>query len=91
MATNRCEIDDQVYRALRTAADRIGSGAYRAGLYKVKYNRKGQVVHGYRLTEAHERVLDTLNAYCRGKLTKNDAMAVLHEYDVSKARLGKGR
>jgi len=76
---------DQAYDALRKAADRIADNAYRAGLYKVK-RRKGKVVEGYRLTEEHARVLSTLDALSRKRITPDEAMSVLHEYEVVGAR-----
>ena len=78
---------DQVLSALSKAAERIGLSAYRAGHYKVKRNRKGKVVQGYTLTEAHKRVVDTIDDLSRNRITPEEAMAVLHEYDVMKERL----
>jgi hypothetical protein len=80
-------VNEQVYTALRVAADRIGNGEFTAGRYRVKRNRRGVVIQGYVLSEEHQRVLTTLDTYCRGNCSDDEAMGVVHEYSIQQARL----
>lgn len=77
---------DQALRALKTAAEKIGMHAYRSGLYKVKRNRKGEVIQGYTLTPEHQEVMTAIDALSRDLITPEDAMALLHGYEVFNAR-----
>jgi hypothetical protein len=77
----------QAYRALMFAAERIGRANYQAGLYRVRRDRRGRVTTGYSITETHQRVINTSSQVCGGRITPEEAMAVLHEYDVLKERL----
>lgn len=76
---------ERIWLALQRAAERIGRAEHAAGRYKVA-RRGGRVVRGYTLSEAHRRVIDTMNALGADKITPEQAMAVLHEYDVLQAR-----
>lgn len=76
---------DRVYVALRKAAERIGMRNYRAGLYKVE-RRRGKVVRGYSITEAHKAVIDAMPKVCGGKITPEEAMSILREHDVMRER-----
>lgn len=83
---------DQVLTALLTAADRIGK-AERAGYASQVKRRRGssrKVVSGYRISGAHQTVMQAIDDYTRGKIDDEAAMAVLHEYDVLMARTLKG-
>ena len=80
---------DQTYRALQTAAERIGMNNYRAGLYRVRRNHRGRVVEGYRITAEHAAIIEAMPKVLTGELSPNDAMAMLHEYKIEKQRLGK--
>lgn len=71
---------EQAYNALRVAAERIGQNNYRSGLYKKK---------GYRITQEHQDVLQAMSDVLSGKITPENAMALLHEYDVLKQWVGK--
>ncbi len=69
------------------AAERIGRANYAQGLYRVRRNRRGRVTTGYSITDAHRRVIDTSSQVCGGRITPEEAMAVLWEYDVTRERL----
>ena len=86
-----CKPNDRVLSALLTAAERIAARSRPSYMAQVKRNRRGQVTRGYSLSEPHKRVMDTIDAYSRCKINDDEAMSVLHEYDVSKARLGGTR
>ncbi len=77
---------DRAYVALQKASERIGAAEYAAGRYSVKRSRNGTVVRGYTISEAHKAVVDALNALGRNRISPEEAMAVLHTYDVFKAR-----
>jgi hypothetical protein len=76
---------ERAWTALQRAAERIGKAEHAAGRYKVQ-RRRGKVVRGYSITEAHQRVIEAMNALGRDKITPEQAMAILHEYDVFQAR-----
>jgi hypothetical protein len=77
---------DQTLRALKIAAEKIGAHAYKAGLYKVKRNRKGVVIRGYTLTPEHQEVITAIDALSRDLISPEDAMCVLHGYEVLNSR-----
>lgn len=83
-----CNEKERVYNALSIAASRIGANNYRKLCDAAR--AKGRKVKNVRYvpTDAHKRVIDTINAFMSGALSANDAMAVLHEYDVFKERIG---
>ena len=76
---------DRVWSALQKAAERIALAEYKSGRYKVRRVR-GKVVQGYSLSSAHQEVLDAMDQLGRDEITPEQAMAVLHGYDVLKAR-----
>lgn len=78
---------EQAYNALCIASERMGRNNYRAGLYRVKRNRRGQVVQGYTITPEHAAVVAAMPRVLSGELSPNDAMAMLHEYETEKQRL----
>ena len=78
--------NDTVLKALLRCADQIGTVNRQAYMCQVRRNRYGRVTRGYCLTEAHQRVMGTIDAYARGRLADEEAMSVLHEYDVFKER-----
>jgi 6-phosphogluconolactonase (cycloisomerase 2 family) len=78
-------LHDQAYMALQKAGERIGAAEFGAGHYKVK-RRQGKVIQGYSISPEHKQVIDALNDLGRFKITPEEAMNVLHEYDVIKAR-----
>jgi gamma-glutamylcyclotransferase (GGCT)/AIG2-like uncharacterized protein YtfP len=79
--------EEQAYAALLQAAERVGFNAYKAGLYKVKRDRKGNVVRGYVLTPEHQELITAINALGRGEISAEEAMALVSQYEISKARL----
>lgn len=83
--TSRDAQKERVWLALQHAAERIGRAEHAAGRYKVT-RRKGRAVQGYTISEAHRRVIDTMNKLGADKITPEQAMAVLHEYDIFQAR-----
>lgn len=61
-----------------------------------KMNRLGGVRYGnkranrgaYTITAAHEEVVNAMPALLEGKITPEEAMALLHGYDIKNERLG---
>jgi hypothetical protein len=84
-------VNAQVYSALATAAARIGNVYRTSYVSQIRRDRRGNVIHGYTLAPEHALVIETLGAYCRGRIDDNDAMAVLHGYEVFNARTGRSR
>lgn len=74
------------YTALVKASERIGMNAYKAGLYKVKRNRKGEVIKGYSLTPEHQELVTAIDALGRGNISAEEAMSLLHQYEILEAR-----
>lgn len=78
----------QAHRALMKAAEKMGWNNYQAGL--AAHVRKGRKKHTYRYTptEEHERVIKASSDVLKGRITPEQAMAMLHEYDIFKQRMG---
>ena len=76
----------QVHRALMHASEKMGWNNYNQGLKNhVKCGRK---THTYRYipTEEHERIIKATSDVLKGTITPDQAMAMLHEYDIFKQR-----
>ena len=74
---------DRAYLALVRAAERIGLRNYLA-------QRRGKGKRWrYQPTEAHRRVVEDAARVCGGRITPDEAMATLHEYDVMRERFPK--
>ncbi len=71
----------QAHRALSHAADRMGKSGYAAH----KASRFGK--RPFTPSAAHEEVVKAMPALLAGKITPEEAMALLHTYDVNKERL----
>lgn len=74
----------QAYRALKIAADRMGANNYAA---QVKAN-KGKPPKRFHVTPEHQCVIDAMPKVLSGKISVDEAMAMLHEYETEKQRLG---
>lgn len=85
----KCKINDRILGALLTAAARIGAANRKQYTAAIKRDRRGNVTRGYTITEDHQRVITTIDQYARCKINDEDAMAVLHEYGVFKARTSR--
>ena len=81
-----CKPNDQVLLALLKAAERIGAASRREYMAQVKRDRRGRLTRGYTLNENHQRLMTTIDNYARCRIDSNEAMSVLHEYGVLKAR-----
>lgn len=87
MATE--EQKDQAYRALSAAADRIGMNNYRRDI--AKHLKAGRSRNTFRstVTEAHRNIVNAMSAVLDDKLSVEDAMALIHEYDADRERFPK--
>ncbi len=90
----RIEVPDtdlriQAYRALAKAAERIGYGNYLNGMYRSHKQRgkRGLIVGGYTITEAHEDIIEAMPKVLSGELDPEAAMNLLRRGDVMKERL----
>lgn len=81
----------QAHRALIRASEKMGWNNYQAGL--AAHVRKGRKANTYRYhpTEEHERVIKASSDVLKGKITPEQAMAMLHEYDIFNQRMGQAK
>lgn len=78
----------RAYRALSKAADRMGGNNYHAGLIAhVRAGRKAST-YRYQPTDAHRLIVGAMPDVLAGKITPEEAMAYLHDYDVMRERMG---
>lgn len=75
----------QAYRALARAAEKIGLNNYRRGLYQVT-RRRGKVIRGYSISDAHRSLIEMMPRVLSGQASPDEAMSLLHEYDVMRER-----
>jgi len=80
------------YAALSKAADRMGRNGFRSEvkrrkltIYEASQPRKTAL---YQPTQAHRDVIKAMADVMTESITPEQAMAVLHEYDVLKQRMG---
>ena len=78
---------EEAYRALSKAAERIGMNNYRSEL--AAHLKKGRSKNTYRYTpsEAHVTVIEAMPMVLDGTIGVEEAMAILHDYDVFKERM----
>lgn len=82
---SRTEISDdslvaQAYRALESAAERMGKSGYKA--HTLSKFRKTP----FNPSAEHRVVIQAMPDLLAGKITPEEAMCLLHEYDVLKQR-----
>ena len=80
---------EQAYKALRTAAERIGANNYARGTYKIMRTYRGRRYeeHMGSITRAHQQIVDAMPALLADKITPEEAMALLWDHDVMEQRL----
>jgi len=86
----KIEISDQqeqTYNALQKAAERIGLNNYAKQQRAWLKNRKSVKTFRFVVTDGHQRVIDAMSKVLSGKITPEEAMGILHEYEVLKERL----
>lgn len=74
---------DSTRSALLTAADKIGKSQYIQQLNSHLKKRKSRKTFRYAPTDKHNRLIQALNE----DWPDDDAMGLLHEYDVLKQRI----
>jgi len=78
----------QVYRALKIAAERMGRNNYEAQLRAhLKVGRKKSTFR-FTVTKEHCEVVKTMPKVLSGEVSPEEAMALLHKYDVMMQRVG---
>jgi hypothetical protein len=79
---------NRAYAALSTAADRIGSNNYHRGLTAhVRAGRKAWT-YRYEPSAAHRLIVGAMPDVLAGRITPDEAMAYLHDYEVMRERMG---
>jgi hypothetical protein len=81
------EAQNRTYDALYKAAERIGSNNYKAGLYGNGKFKPGKPI-SYRITQAHQDIIDAMPKVLSGEMSCEEAMALINSYDANKQRLG---
>lgn len=76
----------QAYRALSIAASKIGANNYARQIAAHRKAGRSPRTFRFTVTDAHRLVVDSMPAVLAGKITPEQAMAVLHEYDVLQQR-----
>lgn len=77
------------YRALDTAALRIGANNYQKGINAhVKAGRHAST-YRYQPTPAHQLIVEAMPKLMRDELTPEQAMGLLHNPEVFRERMGK--
>lgn len=72
----------RAHRALLHAAEQVGANNFRNGLYRSK---RGQP---YSITFEHRSLIDGSSDVLAGKMSVNDAMALVTSHDVIQQRFG---
>jgi precorrin-3B methylase len=85
---NPSSLQKQAYNALEKAAERIGHNNY-CQQFK-DHIKKGRSKKTFRftVTEEHKKIIDAMPKVLSGEILPEEAMAMLHEYDVKMQRLG---
>ena len=78
----------QAYRNLSKVADSIGGNNYHRQLAEHLRSGRRRSTFRFTVTDAHRRVVDAMGEVMRGTLTPEQAMAVIHEYEVNEQRFG---
>ena len=76
------EAASRAYTALQHAAEQIGRRAHASGEYR---GRRGR---GYSIRPEHAELVKAMSDVCGGRISPEEAMGLLHTYDVDKARFG---
>ena len=80
---------DQAYRALYKAAERMGANNYQT--QKTAWLKKHRSMYNFRFTATpeHREICDTLPQILSGEVTPEYAMGLLWQYDTMQQRLGQ--
>ena len=78
---------DQVYKALQTAAGRMGNNNYL--VQKQNWLKKHKTMKNFRFTVTTEQqeVIQAMNDLLNNRITPEQAMSLLWQYDIMKQRL----
>jgi hypothetical protein len=88
----------QAYSALKRAAERMGANGYAAEMKRRKMTRS-QALDWitrnkrsiYIPTGEHVTVVEAMSKVLAGEMTPEEAMGLLHQYDVMRQRMGGER
>ena len=85
---NPTKQEQQAYKALQTAAERIGRNNYKSQLAEHLKKRKSKNTFRFTVTEEHRQIVEAMPKVLKKEITPEEAMGLLHDYDVMKQRLG---
>lgn len=79
---------NQTYTALQKAAEKMGLNNYQQ--QKSEWLKKHKSMKNFRfaVTEAHDKVVKAMPDVLSGKISCEEAMGLLWDYDVKQQRLG---
>lgn len=77
------------YEALRIASERMGANNYGAQVRAHQEAGRKASTFRFTVTPEHDMVVKAMPLVLTGKLSADDAMSMLHEYDVLKQRIGR--
>lgn len=86
---NPTKQEEQAYKALYTAAERMGANNYKSQWEAHIKKKRSKNTFKFHVTAEHELVIESMKKVLSKKITPEEAMALLWQYDVKKQRLGE--
>ena len=78
----------QTYKALYKAAERMGENNYKKQIIAWKKNHKSIKNFKFTVTAEQRLIVDAMSDLLNNRITCEEAMALLWQYDVMEQRLG---
>ena len=79
--------EEQAYRILSTAAERVGRNNYASQLTAHVKAGKSRRTFRFTVTDAHAKLVQAMADLGRSKITPEEAVAVIHyDYDINQQR-----
>lgn len=76
----------QAYRALQMASDRIGASDYKDQVARHKKAKRSMKIFQFFVSDYHKEVIAAMDKVIWGEITPDEAMCLLHGYEVFNAR-----
>lgn len=76
----------RAYDALSKAADKIGFNNYEAQIRAHRKSRRSERTFQFHVTPEHRAITEAMPQVLDGKISPEDAMALLHGYDTFRQR-----
>jgi NADPH-dependent ferric siderophore reductase len=85
---NPTKQEEQAYRALQTAAERMGMNNYKTQLAAHLKKRRSKNTFKFFVTAEHELVIESMKKVLKKEITPEQAMSLLWQHDIKMQRLG---